>query len=67
MLRLLAISALLMLAACEKGGAKGDSEVKLDFSEQAFSEAFDTNSGLYSDAPLILRFPAGTKVEAARA
>ena len=64
MLRLLAVFALLMLAACEKGGAKIDSEAKLDFSEQAFSEAFDTNSGLYSDAPLILRFPAGTKVEA---
>lgn len=64
MLRLCLLIILLSLTACKKSAVSGEPEAKLFFTHEAFKEAFDKNGALYSDAPLILRFPAGTKLEA---
>ena len=65
MLRLCLIFLLLSLTACEKkqGDGKALSESGLSFTKEAWQEAYDSCATLCADAPLILRFKEGTKIE----
>lgn len=65
MLRLCALGVLLFLAACEGSKEKGNGSAapELSFTQEAWKEAYDSCGDLYADAPLILRFKEGTKIE----
>ncbi|MBQ7556224.1 hypothetical protein IJS98_07260, partial [bacterium] len=66
MLRLCWLFLILFLTACEKSGSEnkgGSSESGLSFTKEASLEAYAGCADLYADAPLILRFKEGTKIE----
>lgn len=65
MLRLCALGVLLFLAACEGSKEKDNASPapELSFTKEASLEAYAGCADLYADAPLILRFKEGTKIE----